>query len=274
MAKLIIRDDDMNFFTKLEDVERVYSEIREIPVSFAVIPMVTDVSTYGNCPDTKGNAVPRDVLENTHLVSWIKDNLKNGKCDVLMHGITHGYKFISEHRLAEMEWRDEPDLADKIIKYRDEMSRAFDYDIKVFVAPSNKISKYGIDCVSRSGMDFSGIIPLSFQRHFDKYSMMNYLKRWSFRFFKRLPYPGLLDYHNHLEMNACIIQGYDYLTRMYSYCEEKGLPMAVNVHYWHLRDNPQTLSWFIKFCKWALDKGAEPCTMTQIMKAYHQKRKL
>ena len=41
--KLIIRDDDANFFTHPEDIEKAYSEIPDFPVSFAVVPMVVDV---------------------------------------------------------------------------------------------------------------------------------------------------------------------------------------------------------------------------------------
>ena len=53
MVKLIIRDDDCNFFTRPEDLEHVYRSISDFPVTFAVVPEVTDV--YGGCPDTMNN---------------------------------------------------------------------------------------------------------------------------------------------------------------------------------------------------------------------------
>ena len=43
MVKLIIRDDDCNFFTRPEDLEHVYRSISDFPVTFAVVPEVTDV---------------------------------------------------------------------------------------------------------------------------------------------------------------------------------------------------------------------------------------
>ena len=62
MVKLIIRDDDCNFFTRPEDLEHVYRSISDFPVTFAVVPEVTDV--YGGCPDTMNNTIPRSVGEN------------------------------------------------------------------------------------------------------------------------------------------------------------------------------------------------------------------
>ena len=59
MVKLIIRDDDCNFFTRPEDLEHVYRSISDFPVTFAVVPEVTDV--YGGCPDTMNNTIPRST---------------------------------------------------------------------------------------------------------------------------------------------------------------------------------------------------------------------
>lgn len=47
MVKLAIRDDDANFFTKVEDIEFVYKDFEGFPISFAVVPHVMDVSTKG-----------------------------------------------------------------------------------------------------------------------------------------------------------------------------------------------------------------------------------
>lgn len=91
MVKLIIRDDDCNFFTRPEDLEHVYRSISDFPVTFAVVPEVTDV--YGGCPDTMNNTIPRSVGENKELVTYLKQKLEEGKCDIALHGVYHGYKF-------------------------------------------------------------------------------------------------------------------------------------------------------------------------------------
>ena len=266
MVKLAIRDDDMNFFTKVEDIEEVYREIPDFPVSFAVIPTVTDVSTVGKCPDTRGNTEPRWVGDNDKLVVWLKQKLSQGQTDVLFHGITHGYKFIEGKRYAEMQWRKEPDLAEKIGMIKSQMETLFGYPMNVFVAPSNKISKYGIQCVSANGMNFSGLVPITFDREMTPRNLMNYTRRWFLRAKDRLPYPDVLQYSDHKEMNACLLQGYDYLVKMFHYCEKKNSPMAVNVHYWHLRDYPQERAMLMDFVKYALNHGAIPSTMSDLLK--------
>lgn len=104
MVKIAIRDDDMNFFTKVKDIEDVYRDFGTFPISFAVIPRVLDVSTRGACSDTKGNTIPQDISKNTALVDYIKNRLANSTCDILLHGINHGYHFeggtISRNAMA------------------------------------------------------------------------------------------------------------------------------------------------------------------------------
>lgn len=266
MVKLAIRDDDMNFFTKVEDIIEVYKEIPDFPVSFAVISTVTDVSTMGNCPDTKGNQTPRWVGDNLELISWLKIRLNEGKADVLFHGITHGYKFQDGKRLAEMQWRKEKNLAVEIRDLKKRLEEIIDYPIRVFVAPSNKISKYGIKCVAANGMNFSGIIPFSFERELTLQNIKNYAKRWYFRMKDQLPYPNILQYSDHEELNACTLQSYDYLVKMFHYCERLNSPMAINVHYWHLRDNPKEKAMLMNFVKYAVDHGAVPTALSDMFR--------
>ncbi len=266
MVKLAIRDDDMNYFTKVEDVEKTYDPIKDFPISFAVIPAVTDVSTMGACPDTRGNEIPRYVGDNYELTAWLKDKLKNHQCDVLLHGINHSYKIINGKKYAEMEWRINNDLADEIGKWKKYLSLLLDYDVNCFVAPSNKISKYGILCMERNNMNYSGIVPLGFNRPLTLRNLSNYFKRWYLRFVDRLPYPNVLQYSSHKELNACILQNYDYLVEMFHYCEKVGSPMAINVHYWHLRDFEKERATLFRFVDYAMNHGAVPTTISDLLK--------
>ena len=70
MVRLIIRDDDCNYFTRPEDLEHVYRSLPNFPISFAVVPEVTDV--YGGCPETMNNTKPRPVGDNNELVEYLK----------------------------------------------------------------------------------------------------------------------------------------------------------------------------------------------------------
>ena len=265
-VKLAIRDDDVNFFTKVEDIEELYQDIPGFPVSFAVIPTVTDVSTMGNCSDTMGNQTPRWVGDNGKLIEWLKQKLNAKKADVLLHGITHGYMFQDGKRLAEMQWRKEDELSIEIRDLKKRLEDILDYNICVFVAPSNKISKYGINCVTANGMDYSGIIPITFDRDITIRNLYNYAKRWYVRAIDKLPYPNVLQYSEHKELNACLLQGYDYLVRLFNYCQQTESPMAVNVHYWQLRDNPMEKKILMDFVKYAMDHGAEPTTISELFR--------
>lgn len=268
MVKLIIRDDDLNFFTKVEDIEYVYRRIPTFPVSFAVIPMVVDVSMEGKCSDTCGNTTPRWIGDNLELTAWLKDKLEKGRIDVLMHGITHEYKLEDGKRKAEMEWRKETDLMEKINDLKNRLGRLLEYPISVFVAPSNHISKYAINCISDCELDYSGIVPLNFQRNLTLRNVYCYIKRTLVRTFNKIPYPGVLRYSNHYEINACNNLNFEYLRKLFDYCNKRNLPMAINVHYWHIRDNYEHYKDFFSFVDYAIENGAQPAKLSEVVKQY------
>lgn len=268
MIKLAIRDDDLNFFSKVDELERLYAPINEFPISYALIPYVTDVSAKGKCPETKGNKDAKWFGDNEELLAWLKRGLEDKKLDVLMHGITHEYHFDSNNcKIPEMIWRDDVSLSDTIGKIKVEMAECLNHGISVFVAPANKISYYGMQCVINNAMDYSGIIPASFNRKITIKNCWNYLYRWGFRFIYRLPYPNVMRYSDHNEINACSLQGYDYLLKMFNCCKKIGSPMVVNVHYWHLRDNGNAREELFDFIKYALNNGAEPTTVSELIKS-------
>lgn len=261
MVKLIIRDDDCNYFTRPEDIEKVYSELPGFPVSFAVVPTVTDC--YGGCPETKGNVTPMPVSENIALIAYLKEKFHKGECDLLLHGITHGYKFKTDGtKIPEMIWRNcETGLSEIIGKNKQYLEETFGIPITCFVAPSNQIKKNGIRAVYENGMNYSGIIPIDFQREFDTQSFRNYIKRILLRATLHIPYPQVMTYTTHKELNACNNIHKEYLMKMFSYCKKIDSPMAINVHYWHMREFPEHYKGFFEFVNYALNNGAVPARM-------------
>ena len=167
-----------------------------------------------------------------------------------------------------MQWRDqEPHLAQLILKEKKRLSDLFDYPISCFVAPSNKITKYCLSQVVKAGLHFSGIVPLIPNVQLDVKSFVNYSKRWFVRAFYKLPYPGVLEYSDHKEINACLLQSYEYLVRMFDFCDKYSLPMVVNVHYWHLRDHPEELDFLRRFIfDYAIPSGGVPSRLSDIIK--------
>lgn len=264
MVRLAIRDDDVNFFTKVNDLDSIYKQFNGFPISYAVIPYVTDV--LGGCPDTKGNNIPKDIANNNELIEWLKCKLNNGTCDVLLHGIQHGYVVEDGILKAEMLWRDkEPFLENKIRLEKNRLSSLLGYQIACFVAPSNKITKYCLKAVERSGLHFSGIVPLRFNESFTLRNICNYFHRWLFRAIIKLPYPGIYNYSGHQEINACLLLSYEYLVNMFNYCDRHNLPMVINVHYWSLRDHPNELEKLRSFVMdYAIPHGAKPSKLSDL----------
>lgn len=256
MVKLIIRDDDCNFFTRPEDLEFVYRSIPHFPVTFALVPEVTDVC--GGCPETKGNTRPHPIGDNKQLVTYLKQKLAEGKCDIVLHGINHEYKYDKYgSKIPEMIWRNnDPDLKQNIARCKIYLEKTFNRSINCFVAPSNQILPNGIEAICSNNMNYSGIISLSFNRSLTLKSLVNYVKRWGVRLFLGFPYPGVMDYGTHLELNATNRTSYDFLKRMFLYCDKYDKPLAINVHYWHMRDNESYYKGFFSFINYALEKGA------------------
>lgn len=266
MVKLIIRDDDMNYFTKVEDIKFVYKDLQMCPISFAVIPTVIDVSTAGACTDTRGNTSPRYVGDNQELVEWMKEEYAKGKIDILLHGITHSYKFSGGNRQFEMQWRDgEPNLSQTLHYWKDNLSSLFGCDITCFVAPGNRITKYTLYSAIKAGMNFSGIVAMKQERQITIRNICCYLKRWCMRLSTGLQYPAVLHYSTHNELNACPLREEEYLYKMFEWCKTHDAPMAINVHYWDLRDKPQQLIKLVRFVKFALNNGAEPAKLSDLL---------
>jgi hypothetical protein len=111
MRYVILRDDDTNAFTGVEQLERLYRPFldRGLPVNLAAIP---NVSTEVVCPDgtregflMSANGTTkthRAIGDNPALISYLRDN---SGYHVVQHGYDHGYfEFESDNR-AEISRR-------------------------------------------------------------------------------------------------------------------------------------------------------------------------
>ena len=115
-----------------------------------------------------------------------------------------------------------------------------------------------------NGLNFSGIISVKFERYFSLLTLWNYIRRIYVRAIHNYAHPGLLDYGTHKELNANNHLEYDYLVNLFHYCEKYDYPLAINVHYWHMRDYPEKYDGFFKFIDYALEHGAVPTKLSDI----------
>lgn len=266
MVKIAIRDDDASFFTHPEDILNVYSDLGDFPISYAVVPyMLTNSYNGGNCKELKDNNVPRWFGENKELVETMKKLIALGRIEILLHGFTHEYHLVGGEILPEFLWRSAQDSEAVIANGKKYLEEVFGVKINWFVAPSNMINSANFYPIIENGMNFSGLISLSFNRPKTFKSFKNYLFRFFHRAFHKFGYPGLLDYGTHKEIYACPIVRGNYLYKMYAYCKKNNLPMVINSHYWDIRDNKSSRETLFDFVKFALNDGAKPCLISELL---------
>ena len=146
--KFILRDDDLNYFSTLEDILKWYEDIfaMSIPVGFSTIPYVKPVSdVYTNNAHKENTEYP--ISQNAELVSFVKSA---PLIEILQHGTTHENK-MEEGRMcfeyAGIVPREEAKRG------REELERAFGAPVSIFVPPHDWIDTAGVFSVENAGMN-------------------------------------------------------------------------------------------------------------------------
>jgi hypothetical protein len=151
MKYVVIRDDDISYFTKPETLAKVYGRLFEEnkPVNFAVVPKITsDIKTPSYSlywtrekneydpiipPRFRGCNEDFPLGENREIVEFIR-SLEN--CEVLQHGLTHGLiDGVQEFRI-----NDEKEIKRRANLGSDLLEECFHSKPSFFVAPWNNIS--------------------------------------------------------------------------------------------------------------------------------------
>jgi len=147
-----IRDDDTSFFTTPEALESAYEGIRGGPISLAVIPFCR-AGTSAFVPERfqKRWAV-HSLHENKFLVNYLRHEVAHGRYEIMLHGFHHdepdGYEFGKR--------RDDPELLERVSRGRKYLEDLLGTQIRVFVPPSNGLSRYGLDAIRGSGLHLGG----------------------------------------------------------------------------------------------------------------------
>ena len=262
--KFAIRDDDVSFFSKSEDLEIAYSFMtRGGCVSLSVVPYTypmhkSDVFPYGEGIECGYY----DVAHNKELVHYLNKNIINRRYDILLHGYSHEYRQVSGKWEAEMIWKDEDLLFSEIQKGKAHLEELFNRKISVFVAPNNSIDSKAIRVIEKLGMNYSGII-MHMDRDIDVKYCLNYIRRWSYRALYKIPFPGVLDYGKHKELVAYTLDDFDRLVFEYEQCKKNKQPFVVYTHYWWLLKHEDGRKTLEKIYNYVLDDGAEMVPLSE-----------
>ena len=255
--KFAIRDDDTSFFTTPEELEKAYSFINSGCVSLSVVPYTVPIHKDDVFPYGKNIEYGQySIGDNSRIVEYLKKGYKKGKYDILLHGFSHEYKKVEGKWLAEMLWKPEEQLLSEISKGKAYLEALFDCPIKVFVAPNNMIGTKGMHAIIKNQMNFSGII-YSGDRDISVAYIINYLKRWSERVIKGIPYAGVLDYKDHLQLVPYSLDSFERLKKEYHVCKQKNVPFVVYSHYWYLNRSPETKALLKRIYEYVINDGAE-----------------
>ncbi len=134
--KFVIRDDDLNYFSNPEDIKRWYGDLfkQGISVGFAAIPFVKHESdVYTSLKEFLNKEYP--ISSNTSLITYIQSEQY---IEVLLHGCTH------ETKNGVFEYEQTSGLLQETKRGKEELEKAFQRSIDVFVPPHDQISNDGI----------------------------------------------------------------------------------------------------------------------------------
>ena len=173
MKYVVIRDDDVSYFTNPATLEKLYAPliVEKKPINFALIPRITaNIKTDANNPYNKQENLEYDPIippehrgydksfplgENKNLVEFIQ-SLEF--CEVLQHGFTHGFiDGVKEFRI-----RDEKVLQQRASLGREILQKCFHANPSFFVAPWDNVSSEAINFFKSSykGLSMGRINPV------------------------------------------------------------------------------------------------------------------
>lgn len=259
MKSLIIRDDDLSYWTKPEDIEKVYKPLfdKKIKISFATIPFAVQMFNAGNF-DTfyqdENSSTP--MGQNKNIVEYIKDKIEQGLVEIMLHGYNHLYSFESQgiiktatyenleqsriniKFIGEYNYQNYQTLCKKTKEGKEYLEDLFQVKIKNFVPPSNQIGKDGIKAIVNNNLNLSGLIGRKYNREITLKGMWTYLDRIKFSLQNRgITYPKISHYGKHKELTGYAltpITNWEKYHQQLNYCIKNNLPFQVATHYWEL----------------------------------------
>lgn len=242
-AIFAIRDDDTSFFTQPSELEAVYAPYwGKVPVSLAVVPF--SVSEHRG--RTFNAAYPPEMemaLDgNMELLEWLKEKIQHKQIEIMLHGYSHQYLKINGQWKGEYAWKAEERLGVETAKGKNYLETLLDVSIRVFVPPSNTISKAGIRTIRKLGLNLSGIMGRCGDRPFTCDYLKSWLKRWAWRAVHGIAYPWPLSYGGHTELRAYALtprtRRKDLIHDLEN-CALRQAPFVLATHYWEFAEYPE-----------------------------------
>ncbi|MBI4981954.1 MAG: DUF2194 domain-containing protein [Candidatus Omnitrophica bacterium] len=241
---ILLRDDDINYFTtpeELQDAWGWYFNQKGAKLNFAIIPFVSPVEFC------KTGTNEETIGKNSRLVDYLKERIKENKVEIILHGYSHA----SSGKRFEFESNNSQELSEKIKKGKAYLEELFGIKINSFVPPHNAISAAGLKEVSRNNLNLLAAVPLNpLKVGFSFKKQSAYLKRLIFSITHKkilkgkFIYPNLQILHNIQQLDC-----FNFLPELFTpqelfnfiKCvkEAKGI-FCLSVHYWQLNESARS----------------------------------
>ncbi len=262
--KIAIRDDDLCFYSDYSSFRSIYRQLG-VPVSASVTPFAVpnhgDSFPFGDYPrDTQ-----RSIEENPRLVKSLNEDVACGLVEILLHGYSHEYKFVDDHWVPEMLWKEPDRIMQEMQSGKALLERTFNQPITVFVAPSNAINDKGIAACEALGLGFSG----SPNRLADRKLSIRHIINVGKRHLERLLYGrpcSVCHYKKHIEIPICGLADLSVLSKYFRQCKNHNWDMVLVVHYWRLLKYPNELRQLTDFISFVKNKGGKFCFLSDCFK--------
>lgn len=278
---VIIRDDDISYFTTPEELETLYGDLwaEGVKVSFAVIPY--EVKTYSREDRRFFYQEDREYFigENTRLVKYLRKLIKHDMACIMLHGYNHKYLIKNGRFIGEYAYQDYKTLYEKTKKGKNVLESLFNTTIKVFVPPNNDLSLAGVKAVTDNGLNICGAssiktlkryVNLSSPRHIYYLCLRLYYKVVYSRYYPFVAdYPFIMDLGTHKELVSYAFghtTNLNKLIKLFEFCLRKNAPFCIWTHYWDILINPRTMSKFLKFLKYVSLRGVEFSLINDVLK--------
>ena len=237
-----IRDDDTSFFTNPDELDAVYGPYwGKIPISLATVPFSVPEHRGKSFDDRYPHDGEMPLGDNKPLVEWLKEKIRLGYVEIMLHGYNHRYKQINGHWVGEYGWKSQQQLIEETARGKAYLEDLLKINIKVFVPPSNNIGKAGICAIRQVRLNLSGIMGRSADRPWTLDYPAAYLKRWGWRLLKGGPYPYPIEFGGIRELRAYPLTpraNTDGLMNGLETCATIRAPFVIATHYWEFKDSP------------------------------------
>jgi hypothetical protein len=232
-VKYIIRDDDINYFTKPEEIIGIYSSVwDDCPVSLSVTPFQWGRPAWLYPDATRESDEIYSLAENKELLDFLRDGCARNRLTVMMHGFNHDIPS------GEPEFWAGEKLHEKARMGKSYLEGILNRPVKYFVPPHNSISRDGIAAVVGAGMNIVGIQSFRYGRRTMRAgNIIPFITRNIYLRILGEEYPWPLWVTNHWEIPYCTLGpavSPDMLRKELERAMKRNGCFCLSTHYWEL----------------------------------------